>query len=1853
MKTITLLICVSLFSLTSVFSQGTLEVRGNNQIISNGDTTPSTTDDTDFGNVLIGNNNSNTFVLDNTANGGNSNKRLDNIKVTITGSTDFSPTTANLGNLVGNGGTISHIITFTPTITGTQTATVTITFTNGTNSGYSFNITGNGVSPLPEIDIKGLGNSISSGDSTPNVSDNTDFGVTNVTTGTITKTFTLENNGNSNLNLTDPFPYISITGSNAADFSITTAPNNTISSASSTNFVVSFTPSASGIRTATLSIANNDSDENPYTFAIQGEGVIPTFSYTTVSVNWPQFASENSVYIYAPDGTLIESIIGNGSNYSETISLGCIEDLNEYYFIMYDDYGDGWNGIDNITITASGVEVINQNGDAASSTGTVVNFNVSGGVCGNEINIVSNNTDILDDSTTPSVFNNTDFGTVDTGTSVTRTFTIENLGGETLNLTSWFSPYITITGPALLDFTITSAPSNSIPAGGSTTFEITFNPIAGGLRTATVTINNDDADESPYNFTIQGIGIAPLTEGPGGVTDNLKLWLKSTDGLGYSDGQGVSAWYDQGRGSNATVHTPGQEPTYKDNTIDNINFNPVIEFDNNFSSYTTDGDYSFDNTTTQFLQGPSGFYTQDLFIVIIADDTPVNSTFGFMDVICGDSNPNSDATDTTGIGFGDFTSRIDGESISFALDTYTQSEVGDGYAVYDDSSRSYTNVGIINTRNNTATTQQELFYNANNIETAQNDVAEFLNVNDSRFFIGRSEGWEATLNARVAEVITFSSRLSDSDLTDQRNRVQSYLAVKYGITLGVNGTSQDYVDSDGTVIWDQSNNIGFNYDIAGIGRDDDANLNQKQSSSINNATDANGPTEGILTIGLTDIYATNNINKTSNPNTLDDKSYLMWGNNNASLDAEPNTVAVDISSGIAGLSTPVSFLGMQRIWKVVENGSDIGHVKVSIPQNAIRNINPPGKYYMFASDTPIFDPTADYRIMTHNGGNLEAIYDFDGTKYITFGYAPEVTVERSVYFDGAADYIDMDDNFDLNSGPFTISAWVNRTASSTNSSILSKRNFFFTEGYDLKINATGKLEFTVNNGGFPETVTSNTTIPVGKWHQVAVIFDGTNANLYIDGVFDNDGTISSPPNTDQSFYIAAAGKTTPTSFFQGNIDEVRIWSTALEEDQLQFLMNQELEENTNFVNGKVVPTTITKNDAADIPWSKLEGYYPMSVYSYTNTNDESDYDRQGALRNLNTVDFQTAPLPYQSTTNGDWDTNSSWLNGTEQYIPGSASIVDNTKTINWNIVETSHNITIDNSTLPATNNDNRQVLSLNVKANILTVSGDNSLQLGNGLTVSHYLKIDGKIDLQGESQLIQTTDSDFDPSSIGVLERDQQGTKDLFTYNFWSSPVGVSNNTTNNNAYTLPQVFKDGTDPNNPVNINFITNSYNGTDGTPIGIADYWIWKYSNQSGAYADWQHVRSSGTLLTGEGFTLKGVTNTNNNLALEQNYVFEGKPNNGDITLPITSGNEYLVGNPYASAIDANQFIMDNAPTIEGPGSTTGTLYFWEHWGGGSHILAEYQGGYATYNLSGATPAASYGTNDPLVATGGTPVKLPGRYIPVSQGFFVKSENTGNIRFNNGQRIFEKEGSASSVFVRNSAQAATTNNADNRLKIRLGFNSVNSIHRQLLVTEDSNATSGYDWGYDGATKSEQMDDIYWMIESNKYTIQGTNAINPATILPIGLHVDNDGINTFTIDALENVPDYLEIYIFDNVTGTYHDLRQGDASITLTSGIYLDRFDLRFSQINFLSTEDFDFETTINFYFGNSNNTIVVNNPKLEVIKSITLYNLLGQKIIAFNEFENQELIELKTNTISTGTYILEVKTDEGKLSKKVLVE
>ncbi|WP_179334531.1 LamG-like jellyroll fold domain-containing protein [Winogradskyella costae] len=1046
---------------------------------------------------------------------------------------------------------------------------------------------------------------------------------------------------------------------------------------------------------------------------------------------------------------------------------------------------------------------------------------------------------------------------------------------------------------------------------------------------------------------------------------------------------------------------------------------------------------------------------------------------------------------------------------------------------------------------------------------------------------------------------------------------------------------------------------GYDYNISTIRNCESSNV--YSSSATRASHESNYP--DILIISLAEDFTAHNSN--FNISASNTQNSFVWGNNGAVLNSTSLPVTVNLSSEIPlELTTNVSYTAMQRIWKIVKNGEIIPKLNLKLPQDAITATATEGNYYMLVSDSNTFDAHVDYRILNLDAdGYLETDYNFSDTSYITFGFSAQITEERAIYFNGSDSYIDMHNTLDLNPSGFSISAWINHDSPQTaDTSILSKRDLAFTEGYDLTLTDANKINIKWINDG-SQSLTSHTVIPSNKWHHIAVTYNGSEVSIYIDGVLDSVAEQSAPKVTDKSFHVAAAGKRLTIQHFKGHIDEVRIWNTFLTEDQLRFIMNQEIADDFGKVIGKALPISVTKNEINAIPWSNLAAYYPMSNFTYKNTIDASENNNNGYLKHLLTVDKETAPLPYISNQDGDWTTNTSWLNGNLQNIPGSTSIVNPTETIDWNIVRTSHRLTMNNVHLPILKNNTRTLLGLFVDSNELIVTGDTETYAGNGLAITHLLSLTGTIDLNGESQLIQTLESDLEVIANGKIERDQQGTADTYTYNYWSSPVRRVNSEVEN--FRVMDVLKDGTDPSTPEDIQFLSSGYNGAATHPIKIADYWIWKYTNlPSNNYSAWQHIRRTGNILPGEGFTMKGPGT--GPISAPQNYVFSGKPNNGDINLPLLSNSDYLIGNPYPSAINALQFIKDNGPdaTPNGLPLISGTLYFWNHWGGGTHAIQDYAGGYATFNFSGSVAAAYKGSNLSALEFDGEPTKAPERYIPVGQGFFVIGQNTGTINFNNGQRTFKKEGNTS-VFMRNSNSGTTENEAyveteDQRMKFRIGFNSVNTIRRQLLLTIDENSTSGVDWAYDGEINETQIDDMFWLINDEAYIIQASNESDSSAIYPLGLRTQTDGINSIFIDALEHVPISMNVYLHDNELGIYHDLRTGSYDIFLTKGDYFDRFEITFgTQNNVLGIED-HITNPLGVLYSNAIKKIVVVNPNQIDLKSIIVFNMLGQSVCNINTVEQHKYSEYNIKNLNTGTYIVKLQTNAGLIvTKKIIVD
>ena len=895
-------------------------------------------------------------------------------------------------------------------------------------------------------------------------------------------------------------------------------------------------------------------------------------------------------------------------------------------------------------------------------------------------------------------------------------------------------------------------------------------------------------------------------------------------------------------------------------------------------------------------------------------------------------------------------------------------------------------------------------------------------------------------------------------------------------------------------------------------------------------------------------------------------------------------------------------------------------------------------------------------------------------------------VDYLIDFDGVDEFIDFGDNHDL-TGSFSLESWVLQESTVANSTIISNGNIDagLKTGYHLTIkNDYPNLTWYDNANTEVLNITSPYTIPNNKWHHIAATFDGTTAIIYIDGIAVISGTPSAAPiNTAQSFKIGAETvnyATTPlhVNFFDGAIQEARIWDVALSETQIREMMNQQIEQNGTAVKGAIVPLNIS----GGLLWSNLLGYYPLN----SNTAfDSSSYIVDGIPINIDSSQPTTAPIPYETDGDSSWDTSTTWLNSTDVYTPNTIGI-DNVTSIDWNIVDLSNDISSGNRDIA--------LLGLISTVGTLTIDGTTTINTGTGqsLTISHYLELDGVIDLVGESQLIQSDGSILDADSGGYLERDQQGTANSFNYNYWSSSVGPINGLSGTRGTGIPNtntnhsifgVLNDGTNSMLYQAIAFnplYTAADSNTPSIPITISSYWLYKFYGAATDFNAWVSIDENSALLPGEGFTMKGTSGAANILNDFQNYVFKGMPNNGDITLPLdkSSGEvDRLIGNPYPSAIDATKFILDNLSIADGGTNSNGTifngaLYFWDHFGEqNSHSVGDFVGGYATRNLTGGAVAIS---NDVLINDNGTSgTKIPGQYIPVNQGFFVSTaidgfnNNNGaaittvvggNIVFKNSQRVFVTEGSATSIFMRasdNRAKNSTANNnnvKDNaKPTIRLMFDSPLGYHRQIVVGIDNNASNGFDLGYDAFLADLNEEDMYWVFNTEKFVIQGVNNFSKIQEFAIGLKVKQAGLIKIRIDALENIDSTLDLYIKDNINEQTYQINGDPFEVYLAPGAYNDRFKLVFQEnSNVLSDDDVELKDEFTIYYDSRASEIKIIKPADSEILSVTLFNVIGQRIDSLHYSSGKMPIPA---SIKAGVYIVKLNTTNGTISKRVIIE
>ncbi|WP_182867604.1 DUF4347 domain-containing protein [Rhodopirellula sp. JC639] len=415
-----------------------------------------------------------------------------------------------------------------------------------------------------------------------------------------------------------------------------------------------------------------------------------------------------------------------------------------------------------------------------------------------------------------------------------------------------------------------------------------------GTRTIRFTVNDGDGAISlNHDATVTVVKGAP-----GGVANGLKLWLKADAGVTIGLG-GVSQWENQV--TNATLSDLQQVLSTQrpDLIASGLNFNPIISFD------------GIDDHLSDLSVWGADLFGADSASLFLAGST--NGSNGVMLQWIDTLSNRVNLEDDLRFDFGDLTN-----------DQLTAPAPSTGYHIINAQATPGAPAGL------------SIDIDGQQTASGSASVGSPLDNNQfGQFFLGEYPGGGFNDDLDLGEVVIYSTDLSTID----RLKVDSYLAIKYGITLG-QVSPATYRDSTGTAIWNAAANSGFEHDVAGIGQDNASLLAQNQSRSIN--------ADAIVTM--------------SGASNQNDREFMFWSNDDGAL--------TEVAAEPAGIANR-----LDRIWRVSETG-EIGTTTISFDLSGLTYSGATA-----ADFNLIVDNNTDFNL----GATLVSAASYDaGTGIVTF-----------------------------------------------------------------------------------------------------------------------------------------------------------------------------------------------------------------------------------------------------------------------------------------------------------------------------------------------------------------------------------------------------------------------------------------------------------------------------------------------------------------------------------------------------------------------------------------------------------------------------------------------------------------------------------------------------------------------------------------------------------------------------------------------------------------------------------------------------------------------------------------------------
>ena len=630
--------------------------------------------------------------------------------------------------------------------------------------------------------------------------------------------------------------------------------------------------------------------------------------------------------------------------------------------------------------------------------------------------------------------------------------------------------------------------------------------------------------------------------------------------------------------------------------------------------------------------------------------------------------------------------------------------------------------------------------------------------------------------------------------------------------------------------------------------------------------------------------------------------------------------------------------------------------------------------------------------------------------------------------------------------------------------------------------------------------------------------------------------------------------------------------------------------------------TITQPDLLDANIATTDsacGFMVMGTATATVTGGTAPYsyswypyEREGAL-----ADNLPGRDDYRVTIT---DANNCSI--TKNFVINNASECGVTTT--WNGTSWSNGVPLCEAYAVVIEGDYNSATNGEILACSLTVnSGNVVVNSGDIFTIRSSVSVlGGSLTFESDANLIQYNDV----ANVGQITY-KRNSSELYNldYTLWSSPV--------HGPQTLKQFSPQTLDARFYV-YNTALNAYSN---------------YTSASGIFGG--HPGQV-QFTSGKGYLIRMPDGWSETTPSSFNGIFQGVPNNGTITLPLSAaGNRYnAVGNPYPSPLRLYSFLMDNRDNLD-----NGTAYFWRKRNGSAETT------YTTVSLAGSVE----GCGDCGPSEGGEGGENSAYMFTIKpgQGFFIKAAATATtLSFNNYMRWDRDNGR----FYRNSNETPAIAGS----KYWLNVTNDNHDFGQAAVAYMEDTTLDLDYGYDGRLLNDGAIALYTIAQDTKLSIQARDQFNVADEVMLGYKATAAGNFTIGLHRYTGVFNQgQDIYLVDMQEGIYRDIKNnGNYTFTTAAGTFNDRFKLVYRMPTLGTVAGLDSAKNIIVY--KSNNTIVLNSGTA-VMKSIAVYDIHGRVLYTDNDV-NATDANINGLALQEQMLVVKVTTIDGySVSKKII--